>query len=57
LLRSRIAARRGDASDANEAVMLRAVAADPGPLDGWVRVDASADPVPAALASLGVGVR
>lgn len=38
-LAARIAARRGDASDATRAVLDRQIAEDPGPVD-WVRVDA-----------------
>ncbi len=52
LLRARVAARRGDASDAGVAVLEAAARADPGPLDGWLRLDAATDPVPAALALL-----
>ncbi len=54
LLQARIAARRaagGDASDATEAVVARAAAADPGPV-GWTRLDAAGDPVAAARALL-----
>lgn len=47
VLRDRVAARRGDASDATVEVMERAAAADPGTLT-WHRLDASADPEPAA---------
>ena len=52
LLRARVSARRGDASDADAAVLDAAARADPGPPDGWSRLDASDDPVPAALALL-----
>jgi len=41
VLRARIAARRGDASDADEAVLLRTAAADPGRI-AWHRLDATA---------------
>lgn len=51
VLRSRIAARRGDASDATETVLLSAAQADPGEIN-WLRIDASEDPVPAARAAL-----
>lgn len=51
VLRARIAARRGDASDATEAVLLRAATADPGMM-AWHRLDASGDPMPAARAAL-----
>ena len=47
VLRARIAARRDDASDANEAVLLRAAAVDPGTID-WHRIDVSADGAAAA---------
>jgi len=53
LLRARVEARRGDASDADAAVLAAAAARDPGPID-WHRVDASADPVPAARTTLGL---
>jgi predicted kinase len=52
VLLARIAARRGDASDADAAVAERAARADPGPL-GWLPLDASGDPLPAARAALG----
>ncbi len=48
VLRARIAARRGDASDATVEVMERAARADPGPLGDWVVLDASGDPRPHA---------
>ncbi len=51
LLRVRVAARRGDASDATEDVLLRAAAVDPGPLC-WQILDAAGDPVAAAIATL-----
>jgi uncharacterized protein len=53
VLLARIAARRGDASDADAAIAERAARADPGPL-GWARCDATADPLPAARAALGL---
>jgi hypothetical protein len=54
VLRARIAARRDDASDATEAVLLRAAAADPGPID-WRRIDAAQGTEAAARAALGIG--
>jgi predicted kinase len=51
ILRARIAARRGDASDATEAVLARAAAVDPGPIT-WARLDAAEDPLPAARARI-----
>lgn len=51
VLRARVAARRGDASDATEAVLLSAAEADPGAIT-WQRIDATADPLPAARAAL-----
>jgi predicted kinase len=53
VLRARVTARRGDASDADAAVLEAAAARDPGPI-GWQRLDAAADPVPAALRCLGL---
>ncbi len=53
LLRARLAARRDDASDANEAVLLRAAAADPGPV-AWHRVAADDGARSAALVALGM---
>lgn len=50
LLRSRIAGRQGDASDADIAVLENAAHADPGAI-AWTRLDA-ADPLPAARAAL-----
>jgi predicted kinase len=41
---TRIAGRRGDASDATVAVLDGQLARDAGPLDGWHRVDARGDP-------------
>lgn len=51
ILKARIAARRGDASDATPAVVEAAAARDAGAID-WLRLDASADPEPAARAAL-----
>jgi hypothetical protein len=51
LLRSRVAGRRDDASDATVPVLERAAQADPGPLD-WQRLDAAGDARRAALAAL-----
>ncbi|MDB5371988.1 MAG: hypothetical protein JWP04_630, partial [Belnapia sp.] len=55
VLRGRIAARsadpRGDASDADAAVLAAAAARDAGPID-WQVLDAAADPVPAACEAL-----
>jgi predicted kinase len=56
VLRARIAARRGDASDATEAVLLRAAAADPGPIS-WRRVPADEQVVMNARAGLGMDAR
>jgi hypothetical protein len=53
VLRARIAARMGDASDADEAVLLRAAAVDPGPL-AWRRIDVTTDGEAAARAALGM---
>jgi hypothetical protein len=57
VLRDRIAARRGDASDANVAVLEAAAARHAGapPPEGWVALDAAGDPLPAALAALVAG--
>jgi predicted kinase len=52
-LKSRILARRGDASDATIAVWERAAQADPGPID-WRRLDAAGDALAAAHEALGV---
>jgi len=46
-LEARIAARRGDASDADIMVLHRAAAADPGPM-GWLAVEAGAGAQPVA---------
>jgi hypothetical protein len=51
VLRARVAARTGDASDATVAVLETAAARDPGPVS-WQALDAAADPVPAARALL-----
>ncbi|HYF08543.1 MAG TPA: AAA family ATPase, partial [Acetobacteraceae bacterium] len=51
VLKARIAARHGDASDATEAVVERAAARDPGPI-AWTRIAADANPVPATCAAL-----
>ena len=53
VLRARIAARRDDASDADEAVLLRAAAADPGAID-WHRIDVAGDGAAAGRATLGM---
>ncbi|TCZ63198.1 bifunctional aminoglycoside phosphotransferase/ATP-binding protein [Roseicella aquatilis] len=53
VLRARVAARRGDASDADVAVLEAAAARDPGPIT-WHRLEAGADPVPAARCVLGL---
>ena len=51
VLRARVEARRGDASDATVAVLEDAAARDPGPVS-WRALDAGADPLPAARALL-----
>ncbi|MBW6400825.1 AAA family ATPase [Roseomonas sp. HJA6] len=53
VLRARIAARRGDASDATEAVLLRAATADPGTIT-WHRIAADDHAVIAARGALGM---
>ncbi len=53
VLRARIAARRDDASDADDAVLLRAASADPGGID-WHRIDVTVDGETAARAALGM---
>lgn len=53
VLRARIAARRDDASDADDAVLLRAARADPGVID-WHRVDVTTGGEDAARAALGM---
>lgn len=57
VLRARVAARRGDASDATVAVLDKAAAAqgDAPPPGDWVVLDASADPLPGGRAALGLG--
>jgi predicted kinase len=52
ILKSRILARRGDASDATIAVLERAAQADPGPID-WRRLDAAGDALAAVRNALG----
>jgi uncharacterized protein len=51
LLLARVAARRGDASDADETVLRAQLARDPGPLD-WTAIDASGSAEDAARAIL-----
>ncbi len=51
VLRARVAARTGDASDATVAVLEAAAARDTGAIS-WRALDASADPLPAARALL-----
>ncbi len=53
ILKSRILARRGDASDATIAVLERAAQSDPGAID-WLRLDAAGDALGAARQALGV---
>ena len=53
ILKSRILARRGDASDATIAVLEQAAQADPGPID-WLRLDAAGDALGPARKALGV---
>jgi len=53
VLRARVAARRGDASDADAAVLKAAAARDAGPI-AWHRLDAAGDPIPAARNALGL---
>jgi aminoglycoside phosphotransferase family enzyme/predicted kinase len=50
VLAQRVAARRGDASDADVAVLERQLSLDPGPLD-WQRVDASGNAAEALTAA------
>ena len=54
VLRARIAARRGDASDATEEILLRAARVDPGPV-AWHRIRADGGALAAARAALGMG--
>lgn len=53
VLRARIAARHGDASDATEAVLLRAATVDPGPIT-WHRVTADDSAAMTARRALGM---
>ena len=53
ILKSRVLARRGDASDATIAVLERTAQADPGVID-WRRLDAAGDALAAARKALGV---
>ena len=53
ILKSRILARRGDASDATIAVLERSAQADPGAMD-WHRLDAAGDALGAARQALGM---
>jgi aminoglycoside phosphotransferase family enzyme/predicted kinase len=53
VLRARVASRRDDASDATEAVLLRAAQADPGPIT-WHRIRAEDGALAAARAALGM---
>lgn len=55
VLRARVAARQGDASDATVAVLEAAAAAHgTAPPEGWVMIDAAGDALPAARAALGL---
>jgi uncharacterized protein len=54
VLRARVAARTGDASDATVPVLEAAASRDPGRVS-WRALDADADPLPAALAVLSQG--
>ncbi|WP_328805681.1 bifunctional aminoglycoside phosphotransferase/ATP-binding protein [Sabulicella rubraurantiaca] len=51
VLRARVEARRGDASDATVAVLEDAASRDPGPMR-WTVLPAEADPLPAAFMTL-----
>jgi aminoglycoside phosphotransferase family enzyme/predicted kinase len=53
ILKSRILARRGDASDATIAVLERSAQSDPGAID-WCRLDAAGDALGAARQALGM---
>ncbi|WP_043838138.1 AAA family ATPase [Muricoccus aerilatus] len=53
VLRTRVDARRGDASDATREVLDYAASHPVGRI-GWARLDASSEPLPAALAALGL---
>lgn len=57
VLRERVAARQGDASDATVAVLEAAAAGNPGAAGeaGWTVLEATGDPAPAARALLGDG--
>ena len=55
VLRARVEARRGDASDATREVLEYAAARPVGSI-GWAALDASVEPLPAALAALGLPV-
>jgi aminoglycoside phosphotransferase family enzyme/predicted kinase len=44
VLMARVAGRRDDASDATIETLRAQLAADPGPMDGWMRLDASGSP-------------
>lgn len=57
VLRARISARRGDASDATVEILERSARANPGPLTGWHRLDAATDPVPEALGIVAIPPR
>jgi predicted kinase len=56
VLRARLAARRGDASDADEAVLLRAARAESGPI-AWHRVIADEQIATRAAAAIGIPAR
>jgi aminoglycoside phosphotransferase family enzyme/predicted kinase len=53
VLKARISARVGDASDADASVLRQVLTTDPGPMS-WHVIDASADPRGAASAALGL---
>lgn len=53
VLRARVASRRGDASDADEAVLLRAAAVDPGAIT-WHRITADEHATGAAMSAIGM---
>lgn len=59
VLRARVASREGDASDATVAVLEAAAAAHGAapPPAGWAAIDATDDPLPAALTALGIAAR
>lgn len=52
LLEARVAARRGDASDADIAVLRAAAKADPGPLSAWQPIDAAGAVLEEAISAL-----